>query len=570
MSRLNRASPIALFLLCILIYLITLNPTVTAGDSGELITLANHLGVAHPPGYPLYLLIGKLFTLLPGPSIAWKMNFFSAFCSSLTTALLYQLLWRWTQSRIAAIASALLYAFSPLVWRYSVTAEVFALNQLLIVMTLRSYFFYLNNQLFRNALLCTFLCGLGMSHHQTFLFTGLPIFIFIFFHKSDPAWGSVQNRILLIFVGLAGFFPYLYLFWAADHLPQLSWGDTSNLMGFMRHLLRTEYGTLHLSDHFLKGGFWNTFLQFFINHLEESLFLGSLGGVCGTWSLLKERSSFGKVLLTALLFSLIFFHIFAHYPETDAVLQSVFKRFWLQPYLLIAIIAAPGIANLLSFFKTKKEIYFKLAGSFLLLGATAQILSNFKTSDQKNITLFKNFGELSLKSLPPGAIFLPYGDLDFFISSYLQNCEGLRPDVTILSQGRFQIPWYQKRIKTIVPDVQLPPPTLPREEALTYFITHNSTQTRPLSIASQSPYDSGSWKKSFHAWPYGFTDRVLPQGQRIAPNRFRTDSSQVWGDFHWLDQILRSDDPWANHLLNRYQWSEYRAQEILTTSNIPQ
>jgi hypothetical protein len=55
----------AIFLTSLSIYVYTLSPTLTFGDSGELITAAYWLGIAHPPGYPIWCLLGKLFTLIP-------------------------------------------------------------------------------------------------------------------------------------------------------------------------------------------------------------------------------------------------------------------------------------------------------------------------------------------------------------------------------------------------------------------------------------------------------------------------------------------------------------------------
>ena len=70
------------------VYFYTLAPTVVGGDSGELITAAHTLGVVHPPGYPLYTVLTKLFTLLPFGEIAWRVNLLSAVSGALAAALL--------------------------------------------------------------------------------------------------------------------------------------------------------------------------------------------------------------------------------------------------------------------------------------------------------------------------------------------------------------------------------------------------------------------------------------------------------------------------------------------------
>jgi hypothetical protein len=55
---------LSIFVSCLTVYIFTLAPTIFFGDSGEFVTAAYNLGIVHPPGYPLYTLIGKLFTLV--------------------------------------------------------------------------------------------------------------------------------------------------------------------------------------------------------------------------------------------------------------------------------------------------------------------------------------------------------------------------------------------------------------------------------------------------------------------------------------------------------------------------
>src|SRR5262249_8231236 len=76
------------FVLSLGLYLATLAPTVTFVDSGELILAANNLGIAHPPGFPLYVILAHLATLVPIGSIAQRVNFASALFGALAVTLL--------------------------------------------------------------------------------------------------------------------------------------------------------------------------------------------------------------------------------------------------------------------------------------------------------------------------------------------------------------------------------------------------------------------------------------------------------------------------------------------------
>src|SRR2546428_13989662 len=75
------------FLAALLLYSWTLAPTVTLVDSGELIVVAHGLGVAHPPGFPLWVLLAHLASLVPVGNVAVRVNFSSALFGSLACAM---------------------------------------------------------------------------------------------------------------------------------------------------------------------------------------------------------------------------------------------------------------------------------------------------------------------------------------------------------------------------------------------------------------------------------------------------------------------------------------------------
>src|SRR4030067_941608 len=87
-NRISLVLSLLVFGLTFFVYLITLAPTVTFWDCGELIDSSYTLGIPHPPGSPLYVLIGRLFSLLPfGDQVAFRINLASAFFASLTAVI---------------------------------------------------------------------------------------------------------------------------------------------------------------------------------------------------------------------------------------------------------------------------------------------------------------------------------------------------------------------------------------------------------------------------------------------------------------------------------------------------
>ena len=231
------------------VYLRTLAPTVVGGDSGELIAVASTLGVAHPPGYPLYTLLGRAFTWLPFGGVALRVNLLSAVCGALAAALVCRAVRRATGEAWGGVLAAGALAFSPLVWPYAVTAEVFPLNDLFVaalalcvVEVERA-----GEPALRRRGLGAFalLAGLAAANHHTIVFVAAPFAVYLL--ARNRALLTPRAAAVLAALALAGASPYLYLPWAAAHHPAIAWGDPSSASGFLDHVLRREYGTFQLA-----------------------------------------------------------------------------------------------------------------------------------------------------------------------------------------------------------------------------------------------------------------------------------------------------------------------------------
>src|SRR5947199_7419012 len=85
-----------------ILYFLTAARDIVVGDSPELITAAVTLGVAHAPGYPLFTVLGHLFSLVPFGSIPFRINLLSAICGALTIGVVYLSAFRLTRSQLAA------------------------------------------------------------------------------------------------------------------------------------------------------------------------------------------------------------------------------------------------------------------------------------------------------------------------------------------------------------------------------------------------------------------------------------------------------------------------------------
>ena len=176
LSRWDTILAAALGLLALALYVRTLAPGLLDGDAGEFQFAAWGFGLAHPTGYPLYLILGGVWQhglALFGADPAWALNLFSAVTAALTVALLFVTMRKIIPgpagvSRGVALFSAALFAVNPTVWSQALIAEVYALHGLLMVLILLAALRW-DGSMGRTALLAG-LVGLGLAHHRTTVF----------------------------------------------------------------------------------------------------------------------------------------------------------------------------------------------------------------------------------------------------------------------------------------------------------------------------------------------------------------------------------------------------------------
>src|SRR5438477_13015181 len=150
------------------LYFLTAARDIVVGDSPELIMAAVTLGIAHAPGYPLFTMLGHLFSLLPFGSIPFRVNLLSVVCDALTIGVVYFSAFRLTRSQLAAAVAALLLAVDPIFWEWSLAAEVFPLNNLLAAVLILLLVDWHEEPARRNLLIsAAFVFGLALTNHQT-------------------------------------------------------------------------------------------------------------------------------------------------------------------------------------------------------------------------------------------------------------------------------------------------------------------------------------------------------------------------------------------------------------------
>ena len=448
------------FAVSLSVYIFTLAPTITFGDSGELVTAAYTLGIAHPPGYPLWLLPAKLFSFMPVGDVAYRLNLMSAMLGAAAIGVLTLVISRTIPvvcTRVisreafespvvglvtgsASATAALILAFSSTFWHQSVIAEVYSLNNLLISIILLLLVLWSESPE-RNGLLfaISFLFGAGQANHQTLLLLGPALAFYIIL---------VRPRVLLspkAVLGCAGLFFlglcfYVYLPVRAAALPPINWGDPSNWPNFWFHFTRKQYRVIEvirplpLVIRQLKFFFAAIAAEPLMPILlvPALLTLGFTGKKGGRWI---------AFLVAAFVCTGVVFSVIAN-TELDLSAQDIHIIYFLPAYMIVAVWLGYGIGiiGLLALRASRRlRIEFvpaTIVAALWLLLPVSGMVANLDKAGMRNHGYARLYGEMLMNGLKPGSLLLAGTDSGYAVSMYMKWVEGYRTDVSILTINR--------------------------------------------------------------------------------------------------------------------------------------
>jgi hypothetical protein len=555
-TRATVVAALAAGLVPLAIYLATLSPTVNGGDSGELITVAYLGGVAHPPGYPLHAMLGKLLTFLPLGSVAWRVNLLSALCDAGAAVLLFRAVVLLTGDRAAGLLAAGAFAFAPLVWPYAITAEVFALNNLFVAGLL-----YWSARALREAAqgamslrtlyLATFWLSLGLANHHTLVFFSVPCGLLVL---ALAGRRLLVPRVLLG-LGLAmglGFLPYIYLPLAAARPASVTWGDTATWSGFLDHFLRREYGTFRLADESVGSGgtLLPRFALFWQDAARSSFYAMVPLGLAALAALRRPGVGrrFTGFWIGALLFYLIVFCYLANVRLDDPLHVFMQERFWQQGLVVVAALLGLGLAEIGRVIGPRMGPWLRWPVAVAL--PLALIVVHAGAMRAHANTLVRDFGEAVLQSVPPGGLLMVSTDDTIGSVRYLQQVEGLRRDVRVLPIGIVPLRWFRTVAARTMPDVVLPPAGFTFRQ----FLDAN-LGPRPIVVSNRTPW-LRTLEEAYALWPLGLVEQVLPRPQEPEFASWTRDNEASFARFDPARAELFPASSWEHALATTY-WKEY-------------
>src|SRR3954454_3014278 len=481
----------AVFLVALLVYTWTLAPTVTLTDSGDLILAAYGLGVAHPPGFPLWVMLAHLASLVPAGSVAVRINFsstvFAALACAMLTLVLSELLMT-TSGAVArrrnkaarqsntpssntgifltfapALGAGFLMAFSRTLWAYATITEVYTLNALLILLV-----FFLVARWRRRIIetrndsntasathdtsiyAAAFVFGLAMGVHHVTVALTLPAIAVVVYRTQGLKFFASRRLLYAALISIGALIVvYSYLPWAASRSPAMNWGNPRSLQEIWWHITGRQYRVFFS---FSPAAMGTQFVEFCRMALREFGFAWLplplfLAGAGLTSARKRDRTAFWFLLLIVLA-DLAYALSYEIAEDKDA--------YYLPAFIAIAISAGFGIQWFIQVAASRRSGIWTssvAAVTAVILTSATAFGANWPFNNRRHYFIADDYVENLFSTIAPNGLMLTE---DWQVASpmfYAQEIEQRRRDVKVVDVNLLRRSWYFDCLKHAHPDM---------------------------------------------------------------------------------------------------------------------
>lgn len=316
-------------------YFRTMAPSVATvfDDSLELQLVAYQPGIAHPTGYPLYTLLGKLFTFIPLGDVAYRVNLVSVMSGALACFLTYWVCRRLTSRRFPALGASLLLAFSPGFWSQSTLAEVYTLNAVFVTGLILCTLYVRHNPSQRSLTLLACLAGLSLTHHRTIvlLFPTIAIYLWLTIRGGIRPTALAALRLAAAFA--APLLLYAYIPIRGLAISSIDGTYVNSTAGFLNWVLAGSYGSFFTDNPLARDT--GTVQYALALVIDQFGYLGlGFAGLGLVWTTIRDRRD--AVLILGALLSYLAFVLSYRVADVEA--------FYLPIYVILAVAVSLGLS----------------------------------------------------------------------------------------------------------------------------------------------------------------------------------------------------------------------------------
>jgi hypothetical protein len=491
------------------LYVLTLAPTTAMWDASEYIASAYRMSLPHPPVNPLFILVGRVFTLLPiAPTIAERVNLLAAITSALAAGLWFLVSERifrtWVEDRwqrlVGAAVSTLIGATAFTVWNQSVVNEkVYTIS--LVGLALISWLIlrWIDSpdgfRADRLLILIAYLLGLGYANHMAGLLAAPAVAVAVLVRRPATL---VRWKLILVAVAalLFGMTPFATQPIRSAYHPPLNTGEPTGCVErleasclfsgetvdrFVPNFNRDQYQKPSVAKRQAPitaqiGMWWEYFRWQWLRDadgddagLQRMLAVVFLAlGLYGGWvHWRRDRTTFwyfGPLMLTLTLVLIYYMNFKLSWSQgermgiEDFSIREVRDRdyFYLFSFSAwgvwagVGLVAlwrqlAAGIAPIVRAADAGAQRALLAAAPVLVL-ACVPLVANYGDASRRGETFTREWARDLLNSVEPYGVLITNGDNDTFPLWYAQDVEGVRQDVTVAVTSLLNTDWYVRQI----------------------------------------------------------------------------------------------------------------------------
>ena len=433
------AAFVAAFAAPLLLYAMTMPRTVYLEDDGLFLAVARHLGVAHPPGYPLYTLLGYVFMQLPFSTPAAAGHFYSAFFGALACSMVYACCRHFGASVLASLAGALLFAASEHFWSQVIIAEVYAMNTFILF---ACYALLLRSSRSERPVVPLFLAaaayGFGLANHWPLVGLATPGLIL----AAIPAWRTVFRNLPAL-AGtslLCAALPYAWMVWRSNQDPLLAfYGKIRTLEEFWYYVSRQGYADVDQSA----TADWTDKINYMLwlggEVARQTTYLGFALAAVGISVIFLRHSRVAALSGVVMFLGLSVFLILLLGFDYEPFRVGLFRPYSIAIYGLVAIWLAVGLHWTIERARDRFPPGFGGGARYFAptanaLAGLAMLAVSLDAGLRRNNLADHDFTERHATAvfdrLPENSVFFVYGDATGPFA-YYSLVENLRPDIKL-------------------------------------------------------------------------------------------------------------------------------------------
>jgi transmembrane protein TMEM260 (protein O-mannosyltransferase) len=428
------------FLGIIIVYFWSMPRTVVLEDDGYFILASYFNAYAHPPGYPLYSLLGKLATLIPVGSVASRVHALSAVTGALACICLWVIAKMLFKQDLLATIAALCFAFSAIFWSQAIIAEVYTLNVLLFLLLV--YLALRLRESGQNKYCLKWMgliYGLSLCNHWPLLLLSTPLLVAFLWPQRNKFLHYIWLSAPFLILGLS---PYVWMVIRSFIIPELNFGGPfETVSDFWRYLSREDFSDVDSSP----SAGWSDKILFSVFALHQTArqfgvplsILVLVGFVC-QWRYFPKNISTGLLLgflgNTFLLILLLDF-------DYDLFHRNTFRVYPVIAYAICTIWLALGFHKVLhTIYKISGEINKGLISNGLTIIAVGIVFfTNMPINYRGNDTWAEDYARVILNNIENNAVLYANADTINGPVGYLNRIEKVRDDITLYSGSSIDI-----------------------------------------------------------------------------------------------------------------------------------